>query len=286
MSKEPNYSQIQASYKALARRAVSSAKAELESGEDTRLKFAALELRFGIEALTYHRLLMYKDEIAPSEYAKWQPHKVVEMLHSIYPDVDKPSVLSVAPDSGGPGTVLGHDQPVSLANIKRYYNAIGSYLHAPMLNQIENGRVTPDFNKMRKRCDEILEILEKALGSTAWSNFGMFATLASCYECDKPVRRRWSNDQERTRVPCFHCRAEYWLTGSEHGKALWEPNYERVTCPACKHINTCWPRDIEPGVTCSCKACGRQHRFQIGVVVLPDPNDGSDVSSDLAGEAD
>lgn len=268
MSNSPNHSLLQSSYKTLARTAVSSAKSELKSGDDHRLKFAALELRFGIEALTYHRLLMYKDEIPSTEYAKWQPHKVLEMLLSIYADVDKPSVISITKEGSGRTFTLGHDTPVSLAHIKEHYSALGSYLHTPALNQIEKGRVTPDYSRMRKRCEAVVEVLDRALQSNTWSNFGNFSKLANCHECGKPVRRRLTEGQDRVRVPCFHCDAEYWLIQNGENGTLWEPIVARFRCRPCDHVTEFWPKQVVEGATWECSCCGQQFQFQLGFVPI------------------
>jgi CHAD domain-containing protein len=63
-----------------ARMSLKRAKSELESHDPHRLRYAVLELRDAMEALTYDRLRAYRAEIPPEEYATWQPRKVVAML--------------------------------------------------------------------------------------------------------------------------------------------------------------------------------------------------------------
>lgn len=58
-----------------AREAIVRAKEELATGNLHRLRYAALELRDAMEALTYDRALAFKDEIPPEEYKTWQPRK-------------------------------------------------------------------------------------------------------------------------------------------------------------------------------------------------------------------
>lgn len=83
------------SFRNEARRALERAKAELETMRQDRLKYAALELRMAMEALTYDRANAYKAEIPPSEYEAWQPRKVMLLLLDIDPDADKNSAISV-----------------------------------------------------------------------------------------------------------------------------------------------------------------------------------------------
>jgi hypothetical protein len=59
------------------------------AASDDRLRYAALELRFAMEAVTYDRALAFRDEISPEEYKTWQPRKLMQILHDIDPTVGK-----------------------------------------------------------------------------------------------------------------------------------------------------------------------------------------------------
>lgn len=60
-------------YRNDAREYLQRSKNELNSSDNERLKYAVLELRMAMEALTYDRALAYKDEFPPNEYETWQP---------------------------------------------------------------------------------------------------------------------------------------------------------------------------------------------------------------------
>ena len=70
-------------YRNEARLRRDAAKHELATGDDTRLRYAALELRMSMEALTYDRALAFKAEFPPNEYETWQPKKVMFVLLEI-----------------------------------------------------------------------------------------------------------------------------------------------------------------------------------------------------------
>lgn len=265
-----DYNKLKSHYKKLAQEAVVNAKRELDSANEHRLKYAALELRAGLEALTYHRLLIYKDEVPPSEYAKWQPRKVLEMLLTIYPHADKHSVVSIGEVNGDSMRVLGHDRPVSISEIKEYYNALGSLLHTRTVSQVEKSGVKPNFDSMKKRCNEVLKILEDFLHSNVTLTLGNFSTLAKCYECGNPVRRRLVDGEDRVKVACFNfnCKAEYWLIRQEEGKTLWNPIHTTVSCHYCKYENIFWPKQVAERVTWKCGGCSREFEFQLGFVPL------------------
>ena len=68
------------SFREQARVALERANAEIESTIDVRLRYAALELRICIEAVTYDRAQGYAELLAPDVYKTWQPQKLMEAL--------------------------------------------------------------------------------------------------------------------------------------------------------------------------------------------------------------
>ena len=82
-------------YRNLARKHLNQAEDRLEEGLDQSLKYAALELRMAMEALTYDRAAAYKNEFPPSEYETWQPRKVMMVLLEINPMADKDNSIAI-----------------------------------------------------------------------------------------------------------------------------------------------------------------------------------------------
>ena len=80
-------------YRGEARTLLELARRELDSGDDIRLRYAALNLRLAMEAITYDRAYAYRAEIPPQEYETWQPKKVLQLLLEIDPNVDKDSTI-------------------------------------------------------------------------------------------------------------------------------------------------------------------------------------------------
>ena len=92
-------------YRNYARKCLKRYEEELGNSDDERLKYAALELRMSMEALTYDRALAYKDEFPPAEYETWQPRKVMRVLLDIDPSADKDSSFAFGEEEeyGVPG---------------------------------------------------------------------------------------------------------------------------------------------------------------------------------------
>ena len=130
-------------YRHAARELLSRAKAELETNDPRRVRYAALELRDAMEALTYDRARAFKDDIPPKDYEAWQPRKLMAALLSFDPTIEMTSSISYAAQDG-PGEPaprnrmksLGADIPFTLSDLREHYDALGSFLHVPTLRQV------------------------------------------------------------------------------------------------------------------------------------------------------
>lgn len=273
-------------FRHLSRESVSRARAELASGDRARLRFAALELRMAIEAVTYERAQSYREEIPQSEYRTWQPKKVMQLLTDIEPNADKGSSLAFGIEDV-PGvaakevTSLGAEKVFGLRAIKDHYDALGSYLHMPTLKQLEEAG-EPDPEKLRSRCLAIIDLLDDVLASPVFNiNFGTFSSIACMNpDCGKTVRRRIPLGETLLTVACLACAMDYEVSVGPNGECLWRPILEDVQCPseACEQVFKVSPGELIPGRRLECQSCRR--RFQIGLALFAD-----DASAGVAGAA-
>lgn len=262
-------------FRQLARESVGRARAELNGDDKARLKFAALELRMAIEALTYERAHSYREEIPPSEYRTWQPKKVMQLLIDIYPYADKGSSVAygreddfgVAPKQM---TSLGTERVFGLRAIKDHYDALGSYLHMPTLKQLEESGA-PDLDKLRIRCATIIGLLDGVLSSAVFvSNFGIFSSI-ECMNpaCGKPVRRRIPIGQTALILACRECAMAYEVSVDAGGACLWRPILEEVRCltASCDQVFKVSPGELKPGTRLECHSCGGRFRIDLALFV-------------------
>ena len=218
-------------YRNDARKYVKRCEGELDSGHDERLKYAALELRMAMEALTYDRALAYKDEFPPAEYETWQPRKVMSVLLDIDPTADMDTSLAFGEEGGYgvPAPVmrpLGSEKVLNMATLRKHYDALGSYLHVQSMKQLRAGK-SLDFGKIRSRCEEIAEFIKVVLSSPVFNiTLGSFSTF-NCIECGKPIRKRLPQGQSEVRAECYECHASYTLDGKVNGHIQWKPHHRR-----------------------------------------------------------
>lgn len=265
-----------------ARQSLKRAESELNSDDPMHFRYAALELRYAMEALTYDRARAYKNEIPPEEYGTWQPRKLMLLLAEINPHAVKSSTISarLEEEYGKPAPaknmkLLGTDHVLSISDIKEHYDAIGSYLHIPSLKQIENHGVH-DYGKLKLRCEKIILLLQTVLSSPIWNaTFGNFATLPQCMDesCKKPVRKRIPIGTQFIDAECFECKAEYKIVIGTEDKVTWEPKQVEVHCstPSCNRKFRLWPKELVPGTRWKCSVCGV--RNEIGLWITESKKD-------------
>jgi hypothetical protein len=256
-------------FRHLARQAITNAKAHLEAStvDLSRLRYAALDARMAIEALTYERAQSYQQELPKTAYEAWQPRKLMQMLLDIDPMADKDSSLRIGIEEA-PGQQastmhdLGAEAVLNLSIIKRHYDALGSYLHIPTPKQMES-EGAHDFNRLRVRMQEIVSYIDRVLKSPIFNiNFGTFTSI-DCERCGNVIRWRMPHDRRAFRAVCRECLAPYDVEDIGGGKVHWKPHQYEVICTNadCKAVSCLWVDKIEPGMAWKCAAC--EHHSQI-----------------------
>lgn len=259
------------SYRHEARQQLKRAQEELASGDDQRIKYAALELREAMESLTYDRALAYKEEFPPHEYETWQPKKLMAVLLDIDPNADKDSSVAfgLEPSLGETPDVmhsLGSEIVLNMQTLTKHYDALGSFLHVQSLKQRRAG-VKLDYAGMRRRCEAIAAYIEEVLKSPVWnSTFGIFATL-DCDKCGKPIRKRFPHSQDHVQAACYECGVTYTVTDAGNNQCKWEPDQVELACanPDCGAKVFAYRSEVELNATWTCDECEGRNTLRLGV---------------------
>jgi hypothetical protein len=170
--------------------------------------------------------------------------------------------------------ILGTDHVLSIEHLKTHYDALGSYLHMPSLEQLKSNK-TPDATKLRERCNRIVTLVETVLSSRVWNNtLAVSAVLERCSfpNCGKPIRKRMPAGQDAIKVQCFECNAEYEVTSTENGGTAWNPIGDYVPCSTadCPAKIFLWSHQITEGTHWRCEECGAHNGIRLGVEKLDD----------------
>ncbi|WP_411572234.1 hypothetical protein ACK8HJ_21370 [Vreelandella titanicae] len=258
-------------YRGKSREHLKAASEQLDFGSDSDLKYAALELRMAMEALTYDRALAFKEEFPIEEYDTWQPKKVMAVLLEIDPLTDKDSTIAYGLEEkyevpAKEMKSLGTETVLNMVVLKKHYDALGSFLHIQTIKKTKAGK-TVNYERMRKRCDEIRAYLNKVLSSPVFnSTFGVFSSI-ECTECGKKIRKRIPRGEDTIHVECPDCDASYKVSGSGANQALWEPLQQEIECAnsECTRKIAVWEKEIRLGGNWKCPVCKGKNTFVLGV---------------------
>ena len=253
-------------FRTSAKESLSRAKVELAANAPHRLKFAALELRMAMEALTYDRVQAYRREIPEKDLKTWQPRKVLRLLLDVDPSADSDSTLTMNEDGcSEPAKLLGTERVLSLRTLKKNYDALGWFLHMPTLEQVEK-RGGVDYDKLRIKCQEISQAVADALASPIFNiTLGSFATI-DCERCGKPIRKRIPSSTPIIKAPCLECDAPYVLE-RQGTEILWRADQEELDCRSegCTQKIVIWRDEIRLGGHWTCSGCKISYEFALGI---------------------
>jgi hypothetical protein len=261
-------------YRNEARKYIKSAKERLATSDDAHLRYAALDLRHAIEALTYSRATAYKNELPPKEYETWQPKKLMAALLEIDPTADKDSSLAVGVEEtyGSPAPtmqMLGTETVFNMGLLRKHYDALGSHLHVPTLKQAQGA--LPSMQKLRQRCADISDYIDKVLASPVWnSTFGNFASF-ECHLCKAQIRKRMPHAVPEVTAECLECAASYKLKELGGGTIEAVPELTTVHCSniSCRHGVELFRREMTLGMAWTCTECGGKNVLTLGVRHIP-----------------
>lgn len=248
-----------------AREHLEKARQLLAAQDIAQLRYACLELRMCIEALTYSRLEVYFHEVSNEVMKLWALTKIIEELLAVDPYADKPSTLAygIEEEYGVPAKemkLLGEDYIFSMKWVKSAHNALGSFLHTPTFAQIEQGK-EPDRAKIRRKADEIIQTLERVLASPIYNvRLGSFYTF-SC-ECGFNIKRSAEVLHDPKGIICAICGAIYDCVNEQDGSASFQMRTAHYDCYECKTRNEVRQDKLQPGLVLVCEACGAKSRVQ------------------------
>ena len=258
-------------YRELAKDLLQDAERSLSDGTDDGLLLCALKLRQTMEALTYAKAQRYEEDLGPKEMRKWQPRQMMHRMLEVDPIADRPVRLEVEVSEGEGAAIkfkeLASDTPISLEDLKKNYDALGSFLHVPTMQSIEQ-KGWHSKTKLRRRCVALAETLRKAVESN-WTLRLSSSVQFDCHRCGQSMRRHLDCTMESRTVACWHCDASYLLTHSDGNELDRKPLVELVACAnkSCAGKMPVWRNDLKYGASFTCETCGVKTMIAYSVVV-------------------
>jgi hypothetical protein len=100
---------------------LSRAKALMASGDAASLRYACLELRFCMEAVTYEKLRAYAPRLPPNVLSIWQPPQAVKALLELEGEADQEYRVAIGrAGSTQPMQVMGEHRTFATKWIAKY----------------------------------------------------------------------------------------------------------------------------------------------------------------------
>lgn len=207
------------SFREQAKAALERANGEIESKIDVRLRYAALELRICIEAVTYDRAQCYEELLAPDVYSKWQPQRLMESLIEIEPHANEGPTVHFLDESNAEARLptwvsLGKETVFTLKDIRDEYHALGSFVHLPNLDKAATGT---NFEKMRTRCIHISSKLTEVLSSPVFNAVFQNIVELPCDSCGNTILKHVPAHAASVEAKCYKCNAAYKISAQEDG---------------------------------------------------------------------
>jgi hypothetical protein len=243
-------------YRGEARACLQRAKVELSRPDDAGLRYAALELRGAIEALTYDRALSYLVDLSSKDRKQWRPEELMKSLCEVDQNADRSYTLSVGVEPA-PGErphvmhSLGRETAFNLAEIRTHYQSISGYLHT----QKPIDQESQSFETLREHCAKVSLLVEQALGSPI-SNMRLARRVPIACDCGETFRRHIPQGQSEVRAKCPKCTRQYVFTQADD-VVRWEcmDVDRRCVKPDCDGLKV-FPSDrIEVGTEWKCDIC-------------------------------
>ena len=263
-------------YRNSARDALKRAKDALDNGDDHYLKYASLELRMALEALIYERAGNYTEELPQKVLSIWQPNKLLKTSLEIDPYTDQSATIAVGIEEeyGKPSRnlkPLGKERVLSLKEIKKYYNRLGSYLHTKTIEQVEKNKGSGP-EKIRTNCLELHKIIDEVISSPVF-NFNIRTTTKCEYgNCGATIPRRTIPTENSFNAICIDCDATYKITTKDHKDFLWEPLGVKVKCAnqSCDQEIFLYRNEIKAGTNWVCNKCNRRNKIGLALLLSPE----------------
>ncbi|RMO93443.1 hypothetical protein ALQ32_200044 [Pseudomonas syringae pv. tagetis] len=145
------------------------AKELLKASDDHLKRYAALELRFALESVVYRQMRQYGDVLPGNVLSMWKPDQMLKALISFDPINEIGGELAFALKNGDERPAdsdfktIGSTKAIPWRDFRKYYNKLGSYLHAP----VSKGDANKDKNIVEQDFAKIINCLEEVAKATA-----------------------------------------------------------------------------------------------------------------------
>lgn len=250
-----------------ARDHLNRAQEHLASGDDARLRYAALEQRMCIESLAYDLIQLHRSEASFSLMRRWQADQILKELGEMVRGVtgDRTVEINVEGFDGITATEYRMELPWARKN----YQSLGNFLHTPTIRELEAGEAVTS-QKIKSKCSEIQNKLTQILTSEMFNvtinrNCGWVCGFDGCtFIMERDVDWFTANNV----TTCPKCSAEHnvWL---QDGRVWHKIRAGEWHCPKCGMKNAVARHQIKDRATVTCSLCDDRYELRQEIRLFP-----------------
>jgi hypothetical protein len=250
-----NNRSLASTYRNLAHEHLAKAQYLLKASDGDSHRYACLELRMCVEAITYGMLSLYRPELEQKSLRGWQPRKVFDELLNIDPHVETAPTVEIQDDAGEWHKLFKPEQRLTAKWAEKAHHALSNALHVPinLAGGDENG-LPKDHH--RARADKYRTELERVLGSESWHLFFSGETWGVECDCGALMKRRKDLVNSNTVFKCVECPRQY--DTSKNGNGELTATLRRIIwkCNFCGIKNAFPEHQLSERYKASCRECG------------------------------
>lgn len=245
------------------------AKELIATGSAVNLRYAALELRMCLEAMTYEKARTFEKYLPASVLEKWQPAQLLKVMMQFDQYADQTFQLLVGSQSA-PGEVadpasmqlVGEHKAFGFAWLRTNHHKLGSLLHAQRKGQGMGEPASREYLELMAS-----RIEEAQTGLIVGATFFEPARFA-CEICKAEVTFSRHYAEATGRAVCLNpdCEAEYFVK-SQGGQFEYRLRGLQLPCKGCGETIGVLLQAVRPGATIQCPKCEQRH--QIGWALMP-----------------
>lgn len=246
------------------RACIERARKFLETPSPENLRYAALELRMCMEALTYEKLHFFSGAIPESVLSKWQPPQAVKAILEFEPMADRSFVIhaGVEEEYGKPAKnmqFVGQHKSLRLQWLRKHYNKVGNILHFPSTST----SVFLSASRVKEYLDDVIADVEEALSGNILGGTLREVYVFECSECKSQVVCNKQTVAKTKKAICFNpqCGAEYFAEISEDGNSGFRLMVTEFDCTNCGALISVENRKLDIGMEFQCGSCNTRHRI-------------------------
>lgn len=239
------------------------ARALIEEGTDHALRYAALELRCCIEALTYEKLMASHSLLSSEALSTWQAPQAVRYLLEMDPGGDKDFTIAMGIEDvpGQPAKemqLVGQHRSLNATWVRKHYNKLGSYLHAPHPSA-PGARRVPTVEYLK----EVVNELDRVCAGTITGGWMAEVYEFQCMICSNTIVCTDHKASSGTTLVCHHpnCDAEYLPRKESDTTYAFHLVQTLFDCAACKSQIPVLNKRLRLGLVFVCPECGKRNKL-------------------------